>query len=481
MDHIQAEVERFLSDSRKRMYGQLLAVVKSSCVEIKDRLGSNVVSRIYGRDDKQQGAIFKSSVKIAAKVRAKRAKDPDFVPKSVTDVIGMTAVVQYPDQVQPFIAAVSEALAKRNVRAEKVERVEKPGYFATHVDLLSLDVAHDGIWCELQVKTMLHDAWSAKMHDLNYKPSGQIDPRLDSMMRVIANSLEAIEVQSETLRDLITEHWRIEDSWRRAARHKLFEMMPAWLATSGSSPEATALRTDLVAARSDIEVAGPGSPVLAGFVERITRLKEASQRQGWTMAAYLGSLRSDDVHTDFALRSVEDWVGEWPRYARTAMAAGAPIPEQELWSAPLACYAIGDMDRAIEYSRTLLTAQEMPLSAHGLAVVRINLANFLIEKEYFLPTKSAEERQALRAQIEEVIASCPDLEQEDPSPFHDLRGMLMVTFAAQAAEIQEAIKLIERGRDEAPDHEKQVAIAYYELHARLAWRRLLEVENAILR
>ena len=57
----------------------------------------------------------------------------------------------------------------------------------------------------------------------------------------------------------------------------------------------------------------------------------------------------------------------------------------------------------------------------------------------------------------------------------------MVTFAAQAAEIQEAIKLIERGRDEAPDHEKQVAIAYYELHARLAWRRLLEVENAILR
>lgn len=480
MDTVQDEVERFLSDPRKKSYLTLLQAIRSACQEAKAQLGPNVVSRIYGRDDKQSGEIYKSTSKIAAKVRTKRLKNPSFAPRDVTDVVGLTAVVQYPDQVSPFIALVSSILQNGNIKARKVEVVEKPGYFATHVDLRSDAVAHSGLWCELQVKTMLHDAWSAKMHDLNYKPSGQIDPRLDSMMRVIANSLEAIEVQSVTLRDLITEQWRIEASWRRAARHKMFELMPAWLATGGSGSAAETLRADLESARDTIQSADADAPLLSAFVERITSLKETSLRQGWTMAAYLGSLRNDEVHTEFALRSIDDWIAEWPRAVAVGKADGIEIPEYELWSAPLACYATGDIDRAIECSRELLKSPHA-MSKHGISVMRINLANFQIEREYFLPTRSPEDRLALKTEIEATISECHELEAADPSPFHDLRGMLMVTFAGSSEEIQQAIKLIERGRDEAPGHEELVAKAYYDLHARLAWRRLLEIENAILR
>lgn len=480
MDDVRNEIDRLLSPSGKRSYEHLLRTVREACVRAQQALGSNVVSRVYGRDDKQYGDLFKSPLKIAAKVRAKRAREKAFAARDVRDVIGLTAVVQYPDQIQTFIDVVKGIVEPGGISAEKVERVQKPGYFATHVDFLSTRAEDAGLWCELQIKTMLHDAWSAKMHDLNYKPSGEIDPRLDSMMRVIANSLDAIESQSETLRDLITERWKIEHAWRRAARHQMFELMPAWLQSSGLDQSAFALRAELVEMRDELRSTAPKSDLLASFVARIAKLKQSSLRYGWPMAAYLGSLRDDEVHAAFALRSIEEWIVDWPRAATEAKVAGREIPEHELWSAPLACYATGDIELAIARSEELLNGLAGPLTEGTLCVLRVNLANFLIEREYFLPTRLGEDRELLRRRVDDLIAACSVLEAADPSPFHDLRGMALVTFGATTAEIQEGISLIERGRDEAPDHEKAVARAYYDLHARLAWRRLLEVENRML-
>ena len=469
------EVDAFLNETRKRNYRQLLESVESACKRAKDRLGPNVVSRVYGRNDKQAGLIFKTNTKIAEKLARKREADSGASPRSITDVIGMTVVVHYPDQIEILIRTVLAELTRESIDSQKVERVRKPGYFATHVDLLSHNAAHDGLFCELQVKTMLHDAWSAKMHDLNYKPAGVIDPRLDAMMRVVADSLESIEAQSQTLRDLITERWRFEARWRAAARGKMFESMPAWLMSSEFfSDGAKALRADLERDRELIHDAESGSDVLRTYVERITRLKTASLREGWVLSAYLGSLRSDEVHAEFASRAIEDWL----EHALAALnLPESRITLKEIWSAPLACYAIGEIDRGITMSRALLSDARVDLDGMR-SVLRFNLANFLTEKEYFAQS-SADEREHLRTEVEFLITECDNLEAEDPSVFHDLRGMVCVAFANTATDVSAALPLIEMGRSEAPESSRGIADAYYKLHARLAWRRLLELENDI--
>lgn len=88
--------------------------------------------------------------------------------------------------------------------------VSKDGYHAHHMVFLSDEAKHADLHCEVQVKTMLHDAWAAKTHDLNYKPQGQTDKRLSRMMQVFGDALEFIEVQSELLRHLIHERWNTE-------------------------------------------------------------------------------------------------------------------------------------------------------------------------------------------------------------------------------------------------------------------------------
>lgn len=458
--------------NKRRSYEALLRCVEEVCNQAKKRLGPNVVSRVYGRDAKQAGEILKTNAKIAEKLQKRRKDEVDCEVTDIRDIIGLTAVVQYPDQIHVFIDEVCNALTREGITADKIERVEKPGYYATHVDLVSHGAEHAGLWCELQVKTMLHDAWSAKMHDLNYKPSGIIDARLDSMMRLIANSIEAIEMQSETLRDLITERWRIETAWRRAARRKMFELMPAWMQRSASEA-ANAIRADMEAAQEAISTAENGSPMLREFVGRVSALRKHSLRQSWAVAAYLGSLRHEDgTHSHFALSMVDDWVAQLIR----TPAGKNECEDYEGWSAPLACYAIGEIGRAISMSRDLLTRWS-PKSKDTFFYLRINLANFLIEQEYFMPSKSVEARQSVLAEVEEHIAVCAPLEAQDASPFLDLRGMVKVAFAQTAEDVRDAIELIQRGRDEAVPEEKEVAEAYYQLHARLAWRRLLELEN----
>ncbi len=54
--------------------------------------------------------------------------------------------------------------------------------------------------------------------------------------------------------------------------------------------------------------------------------------------------------------------------------------------------------------------------------------------------------------------------------------MLEVAVATEPGAVRGAIILIERGVVEARAADKEIAGPYYELHIRLAWRRLLELE-----
>jgi hypothetical protein len=99
----------FAQEENDRAYRSLLSTVESHCRDIKRELGEGIVYRVYGRDEKQvDHTIYKSRAKIATAVM--RMGDPARVKiEEVADVIGLTIVVHYPDQ----IGSVVDLLIKK--------------------------------------------------------------------------------------------------------------------------------------------------------------------------------------------------------------------------------------------------------------------------------------------------------------------------------------------------------------------------------
>ncbi|WP_112437318.1 hypothetical protein [Rhizobium sp.] len=472
---ILLSVEKHMSAKRKGNFNELYMLVEKTCREIQDKLGVNVVRSVYGRGSKQGGELLKTNIKIAKKIAKKRKDgDPTYDVKKVRDIIGLTAVMQYPDQIDIFLEELSKRLEVVGLSIDHVDPIRRPGYYATHVDITSEVAPHLGLFCELQVKTMLHDAWAAKMHDLNYKPDGELDPRLDRMMQVIADTIESIEIQSQTLRELITERWHAEALWRKAARLRMFESMPAWL-TSKEMMDGAALAVleKMFKEKSSLLLAASDSDLLKNTQRDITRSCKKLPRDLWVLFSYLASLTGDTQACDFASVRISEWLGDIDE----GEVGTNDLLHSDIYCAPLACSAFGDLDRAIEFSRTILD-QFITLPDQTRMIVKWNLANFLVERQYFLPESSTAAAET-KAEVEAILEECEPLRKDDPSGFFDFEGMMVVSFSNDPVEIKKAIKLIEKGVEGVKDEDMEFAEAFLELHSRMAWRRLLKLEAGL--
>jgi ppGpp synthetase/RelA/SpoT-type nucleotidyltranferase len=250
------EVEKFLG-----LYGpdyeKLLLIVRRVCTEVQEKLGLGVVDDIYSRRQSTGGSNeYKEPGAIARKVRG--AGQSVGVPAilKLNDVVGLTVVVHYPDQLAAVIGEIRRSLANESCTTTEPEvHKANKGYFATHV-VCSKSMTGETLRCEIQFKTMLHDAWSAKMHDLTYKPMGTLDPRLSALMASIADTIESVENQSCLVRDLIRSGWNVEGETRRAARQTVFEDVLRYHDHIMEASEKEALGTlhaELVSLYQDIE------------------------------------------------------------------------------------------------------------------------------------------------------------------------------------------------------------------------------------
>ncbi|WP_299949815.1 hypothetical protein [uncultured Ruegeria sp.] len=471
---VYAEVLDFLTAQRRIWYQDLLKVVQETCDEVKRKLGSNCVVRVYGRDEKQKGDVFKTDVKIAEKITRNRRKRIEFEPHNVTDIVGVTLVAQYPDQIPKIVDQLVSDLAQFQIVELKCETIERPGYFATHLDVTSENPAFPDACCEIQIKTMLHDALSIKMHDLNYKPEGELDGRLDGLMKTLATSLDAIEIQSQTIRDLISERWNVDSSWRKAARLRMFELLPVWKEQSEFFDARAKKTLEYIEENKDeLSICARESPIFQFAIKETRRLALEDLRSGWLLSAYLGLISEDrDAHTYGVVR-VQDWVSVC---LREIASGNYEADYSELWLAPLALMALSETSIAIEKSREIIKIGDA-MPRDDLAVTKFNLANFLVEREYFRKSKAAE-RETARSEVESLIKDCSKLEALDPSAFHDLRGMMMVAFASTSSEVSQGIESIQEGLVTARKQDVELAETFYKLHTRLAWRRLLQLEDS---
>ena len=222
-----------------------LSTLKSVREQVSKAVQQFDVYKIYGREEKQGGAMLKDTRKVRLKFNTyfEARKQSTGSLWSIPDIVGFTVVVAYPSDINTVAAAIDALVdSKRLVDAQGVEgtapdanaapekasdlirtkhgrALTDKGYFACHYNLRLPGpggmARADRPICEVQIKTVMHDAWGAKTHDLTYKPSGRTAQELIDSFNVLGDTLALIDRQSDLIRHSIERTARVREAKRR--------------------------------------------------------------------------------------------------------------------------------------------------------------------------------------------------------------------------------------------------------------------------
>ena len=479
MDSGFRRAERFLEQYGIE-YRDLLARVRQAADKAREALGPGAVHHIYSRgDDAKSGSPFKDARKIAFKARRDHGRVTAETIVQLNDIIGLTVVVQYPDQVDPLRKALRKFLGNAIGVASTETHKDKGGYFATHV-VYRKRYGTEELRCEVQIKTLLHDAWSAKMHDLTYKPSGMLDPRLGALMASIASTLASLESQSEMIRDMIKAGWNVEEDTRKLAREAIFNDLLRWnhelWKGCDFEAEANALKQRIEDSESWIREESPEKSARFKDLTDIVRQCCSSPdkvRFGWLLAGRIATLRPDRYLVRFFMSQADQWLDAAPRQIAGNTAGG-----KEVQAVPLMFYAMGELDLAIDYSDQILEdARFNCLDPNRRMRIAFNRANFSVEREYHYPSPDKSQRDQIKADAlasaEAIMVAAVDDAETSAA---DLRGMVAITFADTMEEVRDGIRQCMSAVPLSPQDEQDISEAYADLNVRLGWRRYFELE-----
>jgi ppGpp synthetase/RelA/SpoT-type nucleotidyltranferase len=458
-DSLLPEVEEFLETSGET-YVRFIRDLVNEVNGIKHRAEAvGLIYAVYTRADKQGGNELKEKWKIAKKLCQWRKDDPSTHISSIHDMVGMTIVVNFPSDRELVAAYLSRpgVLEKFSV-VDKSDKKDS-GYHAIHLRVQGKNFANDFIVAEIQIKTMLHDGWGAKTHDLTYKPDGSIEENFSKHMEILGDVLRQLDDQSELIKDAIKAHWEVDKKRRAAARDSLFRRL---IASRSHEPELAAIAEEIDNHWEELAVAGVQDPRMEEIHGRISRLEKkiGCGRDLCQLITFLASLRSAADMNSTALNAVDRWLKSCP----------TPIDRvSALTFKSLTYYALGDLEEAVASARKALELAK----AHGDETQRItataNLAYFISEFAFGMGHRDPSLVLEAKTLSQEALEAAADPDPE----IIDTRGAVLIALGDYEPEVREGLSLCQNAFARAPASEKPVAEAFFKLHERRAFRRLL--------
>jgi ppGpp synthetase/RelA/SpoT-type nucleotidyltranferase len=469
MEQSIRDVQAFKS-TYEPQYRKLLAEVRAVFREIdEDARARNKIKELYSRAKKQNGDEFKSVVKIAHKLEIWRARDPNTQIKDIHDIVGLTVVVFYADYIKQLIEIAIPMLGDKGLEPAAGAR-ENPsdhrdfGYHATHLIIISKHPSHQDLQIEVQFKTMLHDAWGAKTHDLTYKPKGQLNPKIKRLMESLGDSLQAIEVQSENLRDMIAEQSSVDADRRRLVITQMAEGMQRRL-TSGSASDANRIFEKIKSNIDHLSKCRLDDSQMAQVRAEIDANKETVSETGpakYLLNVWLACIRlNDDLNHIAKLNISNVQTNIQKNHKRLSY----------LWAAMLN-YFIEDFERAIELTREGLRVDDTDEATREKLIN--NLCYFLVESCTENPTDLAARKQEASGLLEKLR---PDAVSKDLLPAANFtRGFFEIMFGEREEQILKGIEQCEKAygpEDRKPDAFVSLLI---DDCRRIGWRRILNLD-----
>lgn len=185
-----------------RSYYDMFPVHQRLCDEVKYILEKKIKS--LGIEIGHLTSRAKSLASFCEKIERKKYKNP---LKEITDLSGVRIVFLYASD-RPKLERLVEEEFEIHERVDKVsdQGVEKFGYGALHY-IVSLKKGHAGaryddlrgVRCEVQIRTILQDAWAIVAHHLSYKHEEDIPKELKRKLHALSGLFETADDQFERI------------------------------------------------------------------------------------------------------------------------------------------------------------------------------------------------------------------------------------------------------------------------------------------
>ncbi len=213
------EIDKFVNQPRRkdqymRVLNHMETLLRQYHYHIPE--GRRVIYRVATREDYQQGDKFKRVQRIQEKInkkreeQKKRGKEPSYSIHDVGDIIGVRVVCVYPsdvDVVSNFIRSEHKKNLEIVPREDKEIR-KKSGYREHRFVVRHVNPTLSVIKCEIQIVTMLSEAWSFKEHRLIYGKANKIKETYVKQSRLLSDGLAVLDGQSELLAQEVEEEMK---------------------------------------------------------------------------------------------------------------------------------------------------------------------------------------------------------------------------------------------------------------------------------
>jgi hypothetical protein len=316
-----------------------------------------------------------------------------------------------------------------------------------------------GLKCEVQIKTLLHDAWHNKTHDLTYKPPGDLGEEHIKIMESFGESIQAIEIQSEMIRTLVTQDWKEEDDLRHSARIAMID----WLEDRdfGEQEVTESYRRILAIIQTErerIKTCSIVDDLVRNVINQIRslRTREGGLDAAWPLMVYVSSIRPDNHLNHMAKEYLRDWLKKEPNEALTSLYKSFTY------------YMIGERGEAIREIGEFLRNSDLNDRDHRK--LKFNLLYYLIEEASYSADRATEIRKRCDDLIEDLqLHDGTDLPE---TAVKDTLGYYSIVFGSTREDIERGIRLCQAAYS-AKTNAVVNSERFMVLHERIGWRRYL--------
>jgi len=461
-------------DQHRSNYLHLLEIIKQylKALFTGDSAGMEAVYRIYSREESpgQIGEI-KSILSLTEKIKRNKYKQLDGRLFGINDIVACRVIVYYRYQIQFVTQKIRETANRFELKIEEDEYRNQNGYHAHHLVLSSAHHDLQNLRCELQVKTVLHDAWAAKTHGFTYKPRSQLSPFDINMMQSFGDGVEALEAQSELLRLRWTQERetlklrqkaRIAYAARKAMLRNFDPPQSNKLELTKIFDEVYKNIIRCMAYLSDCSLDDPDLVSILGSIEKIR-----SQQNGIEFAFKLLTLTASIRNKGDLNKDAEKYLEEWIEFTRKEKA------EATYWRSSV-YYLIGEIEAAILTIREYLLNQ--PCIDKWNWAVQFNLLNYICQSEMVQPSdEHSKRKEECEVLISDLELNNINKEDINYSAAQDTLGAYLIAFGNTEEEIYLGITTCQNAYRNSSDDES--GIVFRMLHERIGWTKLLSMES----
>lgn len=202
---------RYYDSNRKHFFAAKNTYIRIIVALIK-RLGLDEVTKIEGRVKDKEECIKKFHRKYQN--RLETAEQPYEIKSFISDLIGVRIVCLYEDQITPLSDLLQQHFKILDI-TDKIAAVESTeeffGYKGLHMDLALNDAMasvakyrpYADTSFEVQIRSLIQDAWSVLDHKIKYKKSIPID--LKRRINILSALFELADREFKEIRNATTE------------------------------------------------------------------------------------------------------------------------------------------------------------------------------------------------------------------------------------------------------------------------------------